>query len=150
MRYWAVRGSLSGGLSWLERALVATSSSPTPLRIRALSGAAWLAFFLGDVERAEMLCKECLHLYRAARETREAQDLAASLLWLGWLPLTHGNDDEVRFSSRRAVRSPGTKETQKTWPTCSTSLAWLAIGQQDYAQARSLLEESQHYYRNRE
>src|SRR5260221_5911928 len=108
VRYWAVRGPLSEGLAWLERALAATSSVPAPARVRALSGAAWLAFFLGDIERAEMLCEECLRLYRAARETREAQDLAASLLWLGWLPFTHRNNDQVRFlleEGRRVARA---------------------------------------------
>src|SRR5258708_20466099 len=79
VRYWAVRGPLSEGLAWLERALANTESVPAPMRIRALSGAAWLAFFLGDIERAEMLCEECLQLYRPARETRGAQGLPSSL-----------------------------------------------------------------------
>ena len=39
VRYWAVRGSLSGGLSWLERVLAATSSSPA----NPQSAATWLA-----------------------------------------------------------------------------------------------------------
>jgi DNA-binding CsgD family transcriptional regulator len=150
VRYWAVRGSLSGGLSWLERALAATSSSPTPLRIRALSGAAWLAFFLGDVERAEMLCKECLHLYRAARETREAQNLAAALLWLGWLPLTHGNDDEVRYLLEEGRALARDKGNTKNLAYLLHFLGMATIGQQDYAQARSLLVESQRYYQELE
>jgi predicted ATPase/DNA-binding CsgD family transcriptional regulator len=150
VRYWAVHGSLSGGLSWLERALVATSSVSTPLRIRTLSGAAWLAFFQGDVERAEMLCKECLHLYRAARETREAQDLAAALLWLGWLPLTHGNDDEVRYLLEEGRALARDKGDTKNLAYLLHFLGMATIGQQDYAQARSLLEESQRYYRELE
>ncbi len=150
IRFWAVRGSLSEGLAWLERALAATSSVPTLMRIKAVSGAAWLAFFLGDVERAEVLCEECLRLYRAARETREAQDLAASLLWLGWLPLTHGNDTEVRFlleESRALARDGGDK---RNLAYLLHFLGMAAIGQGNYAQALSLLEESQHYYREME
>ncbi len=147
VRYWAVRGPLSEGLAWLERALANTESVPAPMRIRALSGAAWLAFFLGDIERAEMLCEECLQLYRAARETREAQDLAASLLWLGWLPLTHGNDDEVRFlleESRALTREVG---DTRNLAYLLHFLGMAAIDQENYAEARSLLEESQRYYR---
>src|SRR5205823_5415575 len=150
VRFWAVRGSLSEGLAWLERALAATESAPTPTRIRALSGAAWLAFFLGKGERAEALCEGCLELYRVASEKREAQDLAASLLWLGWLPLTHGNDDQVRFlleESRALARNVGD----------TRNLAYLlhflgvaAIGQDNYVEARSLLEESQRYYSERD
>ena len=147
VRYWAVRGPLSEGLAWLERALAATSSAPAPARVRALSGAAWLAFFLGDIERAEMLCEECLQLYRAARETREAQDLAASLLWLGWLPLTHRNDDEVRFlleEGRALAREVG---DTRNLAYLLHFLGMAAIDQDNYAEARSLLEESQRYYR---
>ncbi len=147
VRFWAVRGPLSEGFAWLERALADTESAPAPTRIRALSGASWLAFFLGDGERAEMLCEECLRLYRAARETREVQDMAASLLWLGWLPLTHGNDDEVRFlleESRALARDVGDK---RNLAYLLHFLGMAAIDQDNYAEARSLLEESQRYYR---
>jgi predicted ATPase/DNA-binding CsgD family transcriptional regulator len=159
VRYWAGRGSLSEGLAWLERVLAATSRVPTPMRIRALSGAAWLAFFLGDVERAEVLCEACLQLYRAARETlaaarpvilSEAKDLAASLLWLAWLPLTHGNDDEVRYlleESRALARDKG---DTRNLAYLLHFLGMAAIGQDNYAEARSLLEESQRYYREME
>ncbi len=147
VRYWAVRGPLSEGLAWLERALANTKSVPAPARIRALSGASWLAFFLGDGERAEVLCEECLQLYRAARETRGTQDLAASLLWLGWFPLTHDNDDEVRFlleESRALAREVGDK---RNLAYLLHFLGMAAIDQGNYAEARSLLEESQRYYR---
>jgi predicted ATPase/DNA-binding CsgD family transcriptional regulator len=147
VRYWAVRGPLNEGLAWLERALANTESVPAPTRIRALSGASWLAFFLGAGERAEVLCEECLQLYRAARETRGVQDLAASLLWLGWLPLTHGNDDEIRFlleESRALARDVGDK---RNLAYLLHFLGMAAIDQGNYAEARSLLEESQRYYR---
>jgi DNA-binding CsgD family transcriptional regulator/tetratricopeptide (TPR) repeat protein len=150
VRYWAVRGSLSEGLAWLERALAATSRVPEPMQIRALSGAAWLAFFLGDVERAAVLCEECLQMYRVVRETQKAQDLAASLLWLGWLPLRHGNDDEVRFlleEGRALTRGVG---DTRNLAYLLHFLGMAAIGQGTYAEARSLLEESQRYYKEME
>jgi len=150
VRYWAVRGSMSEGLAWLERALAATSRVPSPTRIRALSGAAWLAFFLGNGERAEVLSEECLQLYRTARQTREAQDLAASLLWLGWFPLRHGNNNEVRFlleESRTLARDRG---DTRNLAYVLHFLGMVAIGQQNYAEARSLLEKSQQYYREME
>jgi predicted ATPase/DNA-binding CsgD family transcriptional regulator len=150
VRYWAIRGSLSEGLAWLEKAQATTSHVWAPTRIRALSGAAWLAFFLGDVERAEALCEECLHLYRAVRETKEARDLTASLLWLGWLPLRHGHDDEVDFlleEGRALAREAG---DTKNLAYLLHFLGMAAIGRQNYAEARSLLEESQQYYREME
>jgi predicted ATPase/DNA-binding CsgD family transcriptional regulator len=147
VRYWAVRGSLSEGLAWLERVLATTVLVPAPMRIRALSGAAWLAFFLGDGGRAEVLCEECLQVYRATRELQEAQDLATSLLWLGWLPLTHGNDDKVRFLLEEGRALARDKGDTKNLAYLLHFLGMAAIGQQDYAVARSLLEESQRYYR---
>jgi DNA-binding CsgD family transcriptional regulator/tetratricopeptide (TPR) repeat protein len=150
VRYWAIRGSLSEGLAWLEKAQATTSHIWAPTRIRALSGAAWLAFFLGDVERAEALCEECLRLYRAARETKEARDLTASLLWLGWLPLRHDHDDEVNFlleEGRALAREAG---DTKNLAYLLHFLGMAAIGRQNYAEARSLLEESQQYYREME
>jgi len=147
VRFWAVRGPLSEGLAWLEKALAKTERVPALARIRALSGASWLAFFLGDGERAEVLCEDCLRLYRAIRETSEVQDLAASLLWLGWLPLRHGNDDEVRFlleESRALARDVGDK---RNLAYLLHFLGMAAIDQDNFAEARSLLEESQRYYR---
>jgi predicted ATPase/DNA-binding CsgD family transcriptional regulator len=149
VRYWAVRGSMNEGLAWLERSLAASRVSAL-MRIKALSGAAWLAFFLGDGERAEVLCEECLQVYRAARETREAHDLAASLLWLGWLPLRHGNDDQVLFlleEGRALARDEG---DTRNLAYLLHFLGMAAIGRQNYAEARSLLEESQQYYREME
>ncbi len=147
VRYWATRELLSEGLAWLERALAATACVSEPMRIRALSGAAWLAFFLGNVERAVVLCEECLRLYRVARETKEAHDLAASLLWLGWLPLRQGNDDQVRFlleESRTLARDVG---DTRNLAYVLHFLGMAAINQGNYAEARALLEESQQYYR---
>jgi predicted ATPase/DNA-binding CsgD family transcriptional regulator len=147
VRYWAVRGSMSEGLAWLERALEASARVATLPRIKALSGAAWLAFFLGSGERAEAWSEECVQAYRTARQTREAQELAASLLWLSWLPLRHGNDNEVRFlleESRALARDRG---DIRNLAYLLHFLGMAAIGQQNYAQARALLEESHQYYR---
>jgi len=150
VRYWAVRGSLSEGLAWLERALAVAAHVPALPRIKALSGAAWLAFFLGDGERAEALCEECLYLYRAARETREAHELAAALLWLGWLPLRHGNDDQVRFLLEEGRALASTRGDRGNLAYLLHFLGMAAISRQNYREARSLLEESQQYYRQME
>jgi predicted ATPase/DNA-binding CsgD family transcriptional regulator len=147
VRYWAVRGSLNEGFAWLERALATTVYVSAPLRIKALSGASWLAFFQDDGERAEVLSEECLQVYRAARKLQVAQDLATSLLWLGWLPLTHGNDDKVRFLLEEGRVLARDKGDTKNLAYLLHFLGMAAIGQQNYVEARSLLEESQRYYK---
>jgi predicted ATPase/DNA-binding CsgD family transcriptional regulator len=150
VRYWAVRGSLSEGLAWLERTLAVPPPVPAFPRVKALGGAAWLAFFQGDGARAEALSAECLSLYRAAKETREAQDLAAALLWLGWLPLRHGNDDQVRFLLEEGRALASTRGDRRNLAYVLHFLGMAAISRQNYREARSLLEESQQYYRQME
>jgi predicted ATPase/DNA-binding CsgD family transcriptional regulator len=150
VRYWAVRGSLSEGLAWLERTLSVPAPVPAFPRIRALSGAAWLAFFLGDGARAEALSEECLSLYRAAKETREAQDIAAALLWLSWLPLRHGNDDQVRYLLEEGRALASTRGDRRNLAYLLHFLGMAAISRQNYREARSFLEESQQYYRQME
>ena len=147
VRYWAVRGSLSEGLAWLERTLAVPAPVPSFPRIKALGGAAWLAFFQGDGARAEALCEECLSLYRAAKETREAQDLAAALLWLGWLPLRHGDDDQVRYLLEQGRALASTTGDRRNLAYLLHFLGMAAISRQNYREAHSLLEESQQYYR---
>jgi len=101
-------------------------------------------------ERAEMLCKECLSLYRAAKETREAHEMAAALLWLGWLPLRHGNDDEVQFLLEEGRTLASTNGDRRNLAYLLHFLGMAAINRQNYREARSLLEESQQYHRQME
>ena len=150
VRYWAVRGSLSEGLAWLERTLSGSAHFPSVARIKALSGASWLAFFQGDGERAEVLSEECLYLYRATKETREAHNLAAALLWLGWLPLRHGNDEEVRFLLEEGRALASTRGDRRNLAYVLHFLGMGAISRQNYREARSLLQESQQYHRQME
>jgi hypothetical protein len=82
-------------------------------------------------ERAEVLCKECLSLYRAAKETREAHEMAAALLEEGrTLASTNGDRRNLAYLLH--------------------FLGMAAISRQSYREARSLLEESQQYHRQME
>ncbi|HET8851008.1 MAG TPA: hypothetical protein VFN02_00635, partial [Ktedonobacteraceae bacterium] len=99
VRFWVARWCISEGRIWLERAL-ANHEAATPLvRIKALSGAAWLFFHTGDVERAEALYEECLHLYQEAKEITKTWG-TSSPDWLGWfafwLASRRGNEEVVR------------------------------------------------------
>ena len=142
VRFWTVRGSQSEGRAWLERALAEKASVTTPVRLKALSGAAWFAFIHGEVERAEWLGEECLQAYRQARETMAARDLASSLFWVAWLAMQQNNAGIVQFlleESRTLARDRGNKQ-----PLAFVLyfLAQAPIEQGKYAQARPLLEES--------
>ncbi len=68
--YWSQHGDLSEGRGWLERALAATRD-PSPHRAKALTGAAELARFQGDLDRAEALADEGRSVARACGERTE-------------------------------------------------------------------------------
>jgi len=142
VRFWTVRGPQREGRAWLERALAKKASVSAPVRVKALSGAAWFAFVHGEVERAELLGEECLQVYRQVKETMETRDLASSLFWVAWLAMQQRNEGAVHFlleESRTLARERGNKQ-----PLAFVLyfLAQAPIEQGKYTQARSLLEES--------
>ncbi len=145
VRFWAVRGYPGEGRTWLERALARSEDSegiPPAVWARALSGAGYLAFHQGDVDRAEVLCEEGLKLYRAARQTSKTQDMASSLLWLSLLALRKGNDRQVHFlfeESRAQALEAGDARSLANLLLFS---AIAAIDRGEYDEACSLLEES--------
>jgi predicted ATPase/DNA-binding CsgD family transcriptional regulator len=58
--FWFIRGYWSEGRRWLEAVLARSSGSPSVAVTRALQGAARLARFQGDYDRARTLCEQGL------------------------------------------------------------------------------------------
>ncbi len=146
VRFWIARWYISEGYTWLERALVNSEAVTPPVRIKALSGAGWLAFQTGDLKRAEVLYGECLKLYQEAKEAQKTPGMAFAPNWLGWLvfwlALRKDNDHVVRSlleESRALAREVGDK---RGLAPLLHFLSIIAITQGKYAEARSLLEES--------
>ena len=92
-RFWAVRGYVGEGRHWLDRALASSEGGTTPVRAKALSGAAWLALRQSDYERAEALSEESLAL---SRELRDTQGIARELNRLGLIASARGNHARAR------------------------------------------------------
>jgi tetratricopeptide (TPR) repeat protein len=63
-RFWYVRGYLSEGLSWAERALANGVTTSTRARAEALAATAYLSWARGDQERASALWPETIILFR--------------------------------------------------------------------------------------
>jgi predicted ATPase/DNA-binding CsgD family transcriptional regulator/transcriptional regulator with XRE-family HTH domain len=138
-----VHWSVSEGRTWLEQALANSEGVPAPIRIKALSGAGWLAFHQSDVEGAGMLFEECLKLYQEAKEVRKAPEMLLALPWLiSWLALQKDNNHLARMlleESRLHVRQVGDK---RTFASLLLFLGFAAIEQGEYAEAHVTLEES--------
>ncbi|MEJ7765252.1 MAG: tetratricopeptide repeat protein, partial [Acidimicrobiales bacterium] len=76
---WKIRGHLSEGQSWLERALQANPDSPGSLRARALWSIGMLAVLQGDATTATQAVEQSLALARAGG-LRRAEAQALNLL----------------------------------------------------------------------
>lgn len=138
-----VHWSIDEGRAWLERALANSEEAPVPVRIKALSGAGWLAFHQSKMEQAGFLFEKCLQLYQEAKEVKEAPAMMSAMPWLiSWLALQKANHRLARAlleESRVHAREFGDK---RTLVYLLLFLGIVAIEQGEYAAARSPLEES--------
>jgi predicted ATPase/DNA-binding CsgD family transcriptional regulator/tRNA A-37 threonylcarbamoyl transferase component Bud32 len=138
LRLWLVRGPLSEGRSFLERALARSEGAAVTVRAKALEAAANLASFQDDTDRAKALFEGSLALYR---ELEDKRGMAASLFWLGEIA-SRKNDltrAHVLISEGLTLqREVGDKEGT-AWSLFG--LAALASVQGEYANAHALYEE---------
>jgi len=79
-QFWEMRGYLTEGRAWLERALAVSDDLPADLRARIVSGIGHFAADQNDHETAIRRLAEGLSFFRAHGDTRDA---AFSLLKLG-------------------------------------------------------------------
>ncbi len=138
LRLWQVRGPLSEGRSFLERALARSEGAAVTVRAKALEAAANLASFQDDTDRAEALFEGSLALYR---ELEDKRGMAASLFWLGGIASQMNDLARAHVSIGEALtlqREVGDKEGT-AWSLFG--LAALASVQGEYANARALYEE---------
>jgi non-specific serine/threonine protein kinase len=143
-RFWAVRGYLSEGRSWLEGLLAQVEAQETgsvapAVRAKALDGASNLAYRLGDHARATVLHEESLAL---CREMDDKQSIAASLLHLGNVAWAQG--DYARVTALFEESLALCRELGDAWRIARPlgNLGNVALEQGDYARATVLYEES--------
>ena len=74
--FWEARGYFDEGRRWLEQAL-AKSSRASAARAKGLDGVGWLAFNLGDIDRAVAAAEDGLKLHA---QVELEVSVAASLL----------------------------------------------------------------------
>jgi predicted ATPase/DNA-binding CsgD family transcriptional regulator len=100
--FWLQHGHYREARAFLEQSLARSEGEDTPLRARVLQVAAWFAIVLqGDHERAEVLAKQSLALYRVLDETR---GIARSLFLLGRAAWVMGKTTEALSHSEERLR----------------------------------------------
>lgn len=99
-QFWHVRGHISEGRTFLERALMASEGVGAYVRAKALIAAGTLAFIQSDYDRAEVLCQETLAL---CREFGHQPGIAYSLFLLGSIAWARGNTATARSLTEEAL-----------------------------------------------
>ncbi len=138
-RFWEVRGHVSEGWTFLERALAVSKGVTVPVQVKALKAAAHLAYVQGDNDRAEVLSEECL---AQCRELGDTTGVALSLRLLGLIARRRYNFEVAIPQTEESLalfREVGDKEGI-AWAL--NNLAGLVSMRGEYARAISLAEES--------
>jgi predicted ATPase/class 3 adenylate cyclase len=81
--FWTMRGDLSEGAGWLERALD-NAAPDTPHRAAALLGAGSIAVLRGDYRSGRIHLEESAALFRAAGDHAGAARTGLDLAWVAW------------------------------------------------------------------
>jgi predicted ATPase/DNA-binding CsgD family transcriptional regulator len=138
-RLWFIRGYLSEGRQWLERALMESKGVVASVRAKALNAAGQLSSLQGDFSHAEALCQESLALLRGSGNTR----LMVHSLWI----LGRLATERCHFVAARMLGEQALGLSRKAGDKWSIALSLHRLGstafyQGEYTRARSLLQES--------
>lgn len=99
-RFWQIRGHISEGRQWLDRALAVGGEAPPAARAKALHGAGFLAWIQGDHERATALDNQSVALQR---ELGDTLGIATSLNNLGNVVFGKGNYERATILYDQSV-----------------------------------------------
>jgi predicted ATPase/class 3 adenylate cyclase len=137
--FWVARGPLGEGRLWLDDALVRTAGQEDCMRVKAMSGAAWIAFESGDYARATGLTGESLAL---AQRLDDREGIAFALNDLGRLAAIRGDEIEAtRFAEGSAEAWRGL-DAPRNLCMALYNVGYSALVRGDLAVARARLEES--------
>ncbi len=138
-QFWFIRGYVSEGRQWLERALDESRGVRSAVRAKALTGAGALATLQDDFGEAEALCGEGLAMYQEQGDRRGS---ATALSIWGYAALMRSN-----YATARALEEEALALFRDVGDTVGTvsalyRLASVLFYQGEYARAQALLEES--------
>jgi predicted ATPase/DNA-binding XRE family transcriptional regulator len=136
--FFSERTHWNEGFSWLERMIEANPSAPASLRAKALHTAGSLAWFVGNAQRAQVLCEQSLTLARAANDR---WNMAWALCHLANFA-THDLDQKASLLEEGLALFRVLDDAMGITHTL-VRRAWVALDQKDYSYVRVLLEEAE-------
>ncbi len=137
--FWFLRGYVSEGVGWLERALAQPGCAPPSARARVLHGAGWLVEGQGDYGRAMSFYEEGLALFREASDEESVAFLACCM---GWAALLRGDYDKAIDSNEEGLALSRRSGNEWSAALALHNLGCVAIERQNYERATPLLEEA--------
>src|SRR6266567_3579762 len=137
LEFWKIRGYFTEGRDFLEQALATSQGISAQMRAEALSGAGTLALLQDDYDRAEVLLRESLALFR---EMGDRLGIARSLRTLGSLAWARSSYSEARSLLEEALATYKELGDKKDMAYTRGILARVFTAQGDYAGARVLHE----------
>jgi predicted ATPase/class 3 adenylate cyclase len=148
-RFWEVRGFLSEGQSWLDRALALAVPDPPPAvaraRAAALSVAGTLAFIRSDYDRAVALLQDSLTL---RRELNDQAGIATSLHNLSRVRFYQGDHETAVALCEESLAVRRDLGDKRGVAMSLNTLGVIARNRGDQTAARTLLEESLALFRD--
>jgi len=136
--FWTQRGHFTEGLSWLQRAIDAADAN-SAARLRALMGAAWLAYTQADFVLARSYCEAGL---AAAGQTNDAAGAGAALVGLGAVAFAEGDSDGARAPMEEGLQLAREQGQARNLIRALCQLATLEAQQGDADKAARLADES--------
>lgn len=138
-RFWLVRGYWIEGRQRLEALLARSEGAAPAWRAKAITGAAALAQYQGDYERAVALCEESLAIQRKQGDER---GMADSLNIMGNVMYERGNYGAAWKLHEKSLAYGREVEDKHAMAASLVNLAGVALHEGDYTQAVALAQES--------
>jgi non-specific serine/threonine protein kinase len=137
--FWAVRGYLGEGWSWLARALALPDGGPPAARARALAAAGMIAWARGEVDCADDLLQQSLALWQSFGDGAR---VALSLHYLGLVAWQRGDFRTMaaRAEASLAAATAAGDEVGTAVARVTLGRALLRLGESD--RARQALEQA--------
>ncbi len=146
MAFWEIRGYISEGLAFMERALALDKNAAPSVRAQALHYAGFLALMQDDNMRAEEFLRESQLLFR---DSGDKFGMANILRLQGNLAIMKNNYKIARRLLEESLNIYQTLRDIRRAASTRDALAQVAIAQGDYTKALLLLEENLASYKIR-
>jgi predicted ATPase/Tfp pilus assembly protein PilF len=143
-RFWEIRGYISEGRAWLERALARNPNAPAYLRANGLRGAGMLARQQGDYAQAKAMHEQSLALFQ---ELDYKFSVARELDVLGEIEQSLGNYPQAIELHQKSLALRCEIGDEEGIAVSLGQLGRIARRRGQYQLARDLLEESLELHR---